>query len=353
MKKVVIIGGGFVGSYIARKLEDIFEVILIDNKKYFEFTPSTLELVVSSKLKEKIRIFHKDYLKKSKIIIDKVQAVEKSKVILSKGKKIEFDYLVICSGSSYNSNIKGENVFSAKNSDDLISSYEKLKYSKNILIIGGGLVGVELASEIYSKYPEKNITIIDLLNSILSRNNKDTIGYVEKDLSKNNVKIILNEKIIERKGRYFITDKNTKIKTDIAYLSIGVKPNSDFMNENFKESLDKKGQIIINQHLQLLNYTNIFSAGDVNSLSEEKTAQNAKRQAELVSYNIVALESNKKLKSYHEKKTPIIISLGKWNGIFETEKLSFGGIIPALLKYFVEIRELLPYKFRKWKNLKN
>ena len=42
MKKLIILGGGFAGAKIAKALENIYDVILIDSKDYFEFTPGIL-----------------------------------------------------------------------------------------------------------------------------------------------------------------------------------------------------------------------------------------------------------------------------------------------------------------------
>jgi hypothetical protein len=45
-REVVIVGGGFAGAYVAKALEDSFRVTLVDNKDYFEFTPSVLRTIV-------------------------------------------------------------------------------------------------------------------------------------------------------------------------------------------------------------------------------------------------------------------------------------------------------------------
>ena len=68
MKKIIVIGGGFAGSYIARKLEKDFDVILIDSKDYFEFTPGILRTIVESEHIKKIQILHTHYLKRAVIV---------------------------------------------------------------------------------------------------------------------------------------------------------------------------------------------------------------------------------------------------------------------------------------------
>ena len=65
MKKVVVIGGGFAGAYIARHLEKDFDVTLIDTKDYFEFTPGILRTIVFPKHMKRIQVLHTHYLHKS------------------------------------------------------------------------------------------------------------------------------------------------------------------------------------------------------------------------------------------------------------------------------------------------
>src|SRR3989338_1455974 len=100
MKKVVVIGGGFAGSLIARKLQKDFEVTLIDTKPYFEFTPGILRTIVEPEHYKSIQVGHKDYLK-AKIIVGHVKKIEEDFVHVD-GKKLPYDYLAICSGSRYN-----------------------------------------------------------------------------------------------------------------------------------------------------------------------------------------------------------------------------------------------------------
>ena len=64
MKKVVVIGGGFAGSYTAKNLEKDFEVTLVDTKDYFEYKPSVLTLLRNPQRVDEIRVKHRNHLKK-------------------------------------------------------------------------------------------------------------------------------------------------------------------------------------------------------------------------------------------------------------------------------------------------
>jgi len=151
-KKLVIIGGGFAGSQITKNLENKFRTILIDNKDYFEYTPGILRTIVEPSHKNKLQAFHKDYL--TNFIKAEVTEVAKN-YIIADNKKIAFDYLVIATGSTYHLPFKQENFISSTRAQVLIENFKKIELSKKIVIIGGGIVGVELAAEIATHYKKQ------------------------------------------------------------------------------------------------------------------------------------------------------------------------------------------------------
>ena len=79
-------------------------------------------------------------------------------------------------------------------------------------------------------------------------------------------------------------------------------------------------------------------------VKEEKTAQHAVHQAKCVVWNIRAMENGGKFKRYVGEESPLVISLGKWNGLFVYKKFVLTGIIPGLLKTAIEIREMMKYR---------
>jgi len=340
MNKVVIIGGGFAGMHIARELEKDFDVTLIDSKDYFEFTPSILRTIVEPEHIKKIQVLHNYYLKRAKVIVECVQMVSNNYVILEDNKKVNFDYLAICSGSSYNIPFKEKDIIKVTRAKHLRDCYDDLRKAKKVLIVGGGLVGVELAAEIQTHYGDKEITIIHSKDRLMERTHGKSIKHAENFLKKRGVKIIYGERAEKNRGNIYITHKKRKIEMDMAFLCTGITPNYDFMKKNFGDKLNPKGFIKVNEYLQLEGYHNIFAVGDVSDRTEEKTAQNAERQARIVVKNIFALEKKDKITKYHSKRTPLVISLGKYNGILDLGNFVLTGFIPGLLKSFIEWKEM-------------
>jgi apoptosis-inducing factor 2 len=337
MKRVLIIGGGFSGTRIAKKLEKIkdYEVTLIDKEEFFEYTPGILRVLVEPEYVKKLQVMHKDYLKRTKIVIGEVSEVGKDFLLLrDSGRKLEFDYLVISSGSNYNSLIKEEGVHYATRVAHLKESYEKLIKSKRVCVIGGGLVGVELAAEICTHFSNKNIMLVHSHDNLINRNSPVSQRYVERFLEKRGVKIIYGERMKEYKNGVMIMDSGKNIKCDVAYLTVGIKSNYDFMKKNYSSAMGKG--IKVDSNLLLEGASNIFVCGDVSNIKEEKTAQNADLQGDVVVYNILARDRGSRMKEYGSSKRMMVISLGKWDGLIEYGKFVIGGKIPALVKWGIE-----------------
>ncbi len=98
--------------------------------------------------------------------------------------------------------------------------------------------------------------------------------------------------------------------------------------------------------MQLLRHSNIFVAGDAASVPEEKLAQNAEKHAEVVVKNILRLERGGKrpLCSYRSSARPVLISLGKLDGILIYAGWTLTGFIPAVMKEVVEWKVMVRTK---------
>ncbi len=92
----------------------------------------------------------------------------------------------------------------------------------------------------------------------------------------------------------------------------------------------------VDDYLRVRDMKNTFAAGDITNIKEEKTAQGAEVQAEVVVRNIYNGEANQDLVKYHAEKRAMVISLGKWDGVLIYKKFVLTGILPAILKILIE-----------------
>lgn len=343
MKKLVIVGGGFVGTLSAKNLGKHFDITLVDTKDYFEFTPGILRTIAEPEHLEKIQAKHVDHLRNVSFVRGRVTKIADN-IIYTNRKQVYFDYLILASGSKYNPPIKAQNLIITSRETSIKKHYDLLLKSHRVLIIGGGVVGTELAAEIAEKFPDKKITVVHSKERLIERNPLNASRYAFYFLKKAGVNIILNERFTDAKGGIFLTDKNRKIKADVAFFCTGISPNTEFVKKSFHDALDDNNYIRVNEFLQLDGYKNIFAGGDITSIREEKTAQNAEEHAKLIVENIIRKEKNKPLLQYKSKPRIMVISLGKYNGIFVYRNFVFTGIIPGLLKSLIEKRIMWRYR---------
>ncbi len=347
MKKVVVVGGGFAGAYVARKLQHDFTVTLIDTKDYFEFTPSILRTIVEPDHFKKIEVQHTSYLTTATFIKGYVTEVNQHQVSIGT-KKIPFDYLVLAMGSTYSTPIKEQNLVIASRGEELKEYSQRLQKAHDVLIIGGGVVGVELAAEIITHFPKKKVTIVHAKDKLLERNHQRARDYAKLFFEKQGVHILWNERIITSKKGSYQTQSGKEIKADLSFLCTGIEPNYHCLNQTCSKMLNERKSVMVNNHLQVHGHHNIFAAGDITSIAEEKTAQNAEEQAKVVIKNIWALAnsplSNPVLTTYTSAPRPMIISLGKRDGILIYKERVCTGIIPAILKTIVEWKTMRKYR---------
>lgn len=343
MKKVVVIGGGFAGAYIARHLENDFSVTLIDTKDYFEFTPGILRTIVHTQHMKKIQVLHSHYLHKAKLIRGEVTDFTEQEVFVGK-KNIPYDYLFVCSGSRYNTPIKEKNIVLPNRASELRKAHQHLVDARTVLIVGGGVVGVELAAEIVDFYPEKDVIIVHSKEHLLERNPEKAQKYAENYLKKRKVEIIYGERMEKQEGALFFTNTGRKIHADLCFLCTGIVPNTELFQKHFASSLTERKAVKIDHSLRMKGSQHIFVVGDLNDLAEEKTAQSGEKQAQVAVHNIFAMEKGENLVSYETFPKVMDISLGRFFGIMVYKNFVWTGRIPALLKWFVEWKTMVKYR---------
>lgn len=366
-KRVVIVGGGYAGTSIAKDLEWDFDVTLIDSKDYFEFTPSKLKTLIDPSHIYKIQMRHDQYLIYTQIVMDWVYKVNIDHVVTA-NKNIPFDYLVICTGARCHEakfpSIGGvetrgnlvESTIVSSRSPNLEYYYHALKNANRILIIGGGTVGVEMAAEIIDSFPDKELTIVHSGRSLVHRSPAKASEYAERWFKQRNVRLILQDRIIKQDGNRFQTSQGQILEAELAFICTGNIPNSECLKNGLfgANCLTSDGFVLVNPYLQIPHYPHIFVGGDLTFIpkEEEKLCQTAGAAADIIIRNIRNLERNKPLKPYEPSQYPILISLGRYDCILTYRGFTLTGFLPALMKEFVEFKEMVHYwdwkRFQFW-----
>jgi NADH dehydrogenase FAD-containing subunit len=337
--EVVIVGGGFCGSMVAKKLDKHrdLQIKLINKNNYFEFSPGLPKVIIKPKYHQRIIVPYSRFLKHTKIVTDSLIQIN-SKFVETEKEKINFDYLVISTGIDYPIFLQNkQNVFTIKSGIIVKEMCEQIKKAKKILIVGGGVIGTEVAGELATKTSDKKMILVHPHNRLLERNSEFASYFAQRFLERHGVQIIFGEKVQEHNNKIFITDKKRKIEADIAIWCAGIKCNPWYM-KSFPESIyTQRRALKVNSFLQLDGYSNIFVGGDITSIQEEKTGHNAERHARVISKNILLMNQNDSLIPHKKGISMMDISLGKWDGIIAIPPLILPGIFPGIAKWVVEM----------------
>lgn len=181
--------------------------------------------------------------------------------------KITANYFIVATGSKP---VSLPNISIDKTR--IITSTEALSLQeqpKSMTIIGGGVIGVEMAS-IYARIGTK-VTIIEYADSLIPTMDKELGKELKKILTKKGIDILLSHNVqsVLNNGENTtvkFSDKNntiSEITTDYCLVAVGRKPYTDGLGlENTVIKLDEKGRIVTNKSLQT-NEENIYAIGDV------------------------------------------------------------------------------------------
>ena len=180
---------------------------------------------------------------------------------------IEGKNTIIATGSK-----PGSLPFITIDKERIITSTEALKLKeipKNILVIGGGVIGLELGS-VYSRLGSE-VTVIEYMDKIVPGMDADVSKELQKVLKKQGVSFNVSHGVssVERKGDEIIVKATNKkgaeveFKGDYCLVSVGRRPYTEGLGlENVGIKVNERGQIEINDHLQT-NVPNIYAIGDV------------------------------------------------------------------------------------------
>lgn len=333
--RLVIAGGGFCGSVLAKKFDsrDEFETTLIDENGTFEFYPSIPKLITDPEYESKVRLKFDSILFDTNVVEEELKRITPEFVETSED-RFDFDYLVICTGADYPIRLDNtEDVFTANNFTNASKINQKIERSKSVLIIGGGLIGVEVASELACK-TDKEISLVHPHSRLIERNPKSASKHAENFLKRRNVRLIFDDKVVRNEDD-FHTEKGETIRADTAIWCAGLGFDPSFLDGFDDQVIEDKG-LKVDRNLRLKGYDEIFAGGDITSLAEEKTGHNADRHARLIYDNIIKDSKGKRLSKYRKRESPLVISLGRSDGIFTFRSFSAVGLLPALAKYIVE-----------------
>ena len=277
LNKILILGCGQAGIYAAseiRKYDKDSEISIFGNENYhpYERPPLSKEFLMGKKKEEEFLFFSKNFFADQNIhyINKEINGVDfKNKSLISfDNKKYFFDKLLITTGSTnrriaIDEEIDNE-IYYLRNLDDANKIKKKASEVNSIAIIGGGFIGLEIASSLNQQ--NKSVSVIEISNQLMGRIIPFPIANLVKvEHEKHGNKIYLDSKIksIEKTNDAFeiLLDNDDVIEAEMIIGGIGSIPTVDLFNDS---DLKLKNGILTNAYNQT-SVENVYAAGDVSN----------------------------------------------------------------------------------------
>ncbi len=384
--RVVIIGGGFGGLALAKKLKNKnFQVVLLDKHNYHTFQPLLYQVATggleSGSIAYPIRKVVQDYDQ----IYFRMANVERidteNKKVVSDIGTIFYDYVVIATGSKTNF-FGNENI--TKNSMAMKTIPESLdirslvlenfeealqttddkeqKALMNFVIVGAGPTGVELAGALAEMkrhvlpkdYPDLDfnkmeINVIQGANKVLDAMSEKSSKKAQEFLEKLGVKVYLGEIVTDYKDKVVYTKSGKEFTAETVIWTAGVMGAAV---DGFDATVIQRGnRIKVNEFNQVEGFTDIFAIGDVATMMTEKTpmghpmmAQPAIQQGELLASNLVRLRDGQSLKSFVYNDKGSMATIGRNKAVVDLPKFQFSGFFAWFVWMFVHLMSLIGFR---------
>lgn len=311
-RKIVIIGGVAGGASTATKLRRNSEedhIIMFEKGPHVSFSNCALPYYLSGTIKKAERLvlmnpekFKKQYNIDARVNSE-VEAIdrEKKQVIvrnLVTGEQYveSYDKLILSPGASpIVPNIDGidkVNVFTVRNVVDIerLHQFVSKQTSKNVVVIGGGFIGVEVAENL--RNAQYNVTLVEGSNQILHPFDYDMVQIFHKEIVDQGIDLIVEDKVERFEENIVVLSSGKKILADTVVMAIGVRPETKLAKDAQIE-LGKTGAIQTDVNY-CTNDPDIYAIGDAievsNALSNQKMkltlAGPALKQARVVAEHI-------------------------------------------------------------------
>lgn len=324
---VLIIGGGFAGVTVAQALEKQgIKTLLTDKKNYFEVTFATLRNIAApEKTGNQSRKLYRDFLS-GEFIQSGVTHLREKEATLENGDSVHFSQAVIASGTRYPTLPIAKTNDAMNISDrnqELLDSHSRLRQASKVLIIGGGVVGVELAGEIAYAMPNTEVTLAHGNEQLLDGFKPKAQRKAQEQLSALGVKLKFNTRFQKEGDIYRDKISGSVSDADIVFPATGVLPNNEFLIQDMEHILNDRGFIKVNQYLEIENYSHLYALGDIADVGEAKLGYLAQQQgdhlAKLIAEKLKQPASRKKTKSKPYKRNPLmaLIPVGQKKGVVQ------------------------------------
>jgi apoptosis-inducing factor 2 len=346
VKRIVIVGGGYAGTMLARTLDPVAEVLLIEPRVAFVHNVAAIRSIVDPSWLDRLIIPYHRLLKRGRVLHDRAVTIEGTGVRLAAGGPLESDILVIATGSTYARPFKvsGDSVPDFRAA--LLEAHAKLKAARSVAIVGAGAVGVELAGEIAVGMPGKRIDLVSSTATLFPNFALALGRRLLAELSALKVSVHLEataeglREVAQPTSGPLSVVGQPPIVADLIFPATGARPDNTLLQAMPGAAFDRLGRVIVDGWLRPAGPRNVFALGDVAATGDLMTIVATTRQAPWLARAIGGVIAGRSLDTLPRYSPwtapPILVPLGPKRGAsvlpFTKHGVTVGGFLTSQIK---------------------
>jgi len=364
------------------------QVVLVDKNNFHQFPPMIYQVASSGIEPSSISFpFRKLFRKRKNFYFRMAEArciFPDRKILQTSIGKVEYDYLVFAAGTTTNffgNKHLEEEAMPMKTLPEamglrnaLLSNLERSitcateqerNELQNIVIVGGGATGVEIAGVLSemkryvlpTDYPDMdssqlNIFLIEAAGRLLGGMSPESSAAAEQFLRNMGVNVCLHKKVTDYRDHKVIFEDGMEIPTRTFIWVSGVKAVS--IGNIPPECLGRGGRLKVDAYNRVEGLKDVFAIGDQCIMTADKDypnghpqlAQVAIQQGKLLAENLKRMEKKKSLKPFHYKNLGSMATVGRNRAVAEFKKVKTQGWIAWVLWLVVHLRSILGVRNR-------
>lgn len=291
MRKLVLLGAGYGNMRILLRLltKDLpadIQITLIDRTPFHSLKTEFYALAAGTASDSVVRVPLPEHDQLTVIGGEVIEiSTDERCVYLEDGQQVEYDELVIglgCSDNYHNVPGAAEHTYSIQTIGKSRITYEKLLglgSGATVGIVGAGLSGIELASELRESRPDLKIKLFDRSPRILRDFPERLSNYVKGWFDEHDVEVVAESNITKVEAGKLHNHEET-ISVDAVVWTAGIRPVK--VVQNIDTEKGNSGRLVLNKYHQLPAHENVYVVGDCADLPYAPSAQVAEVQAEQI-----------------------------------------------------------------------
>lgn len=357
MKRVIIVGGGYAGTILARALDPTFEVVLVEPREAFVHNVAAIRAVVEPRLLDRIILPYDRLLKRGRVVRDRVTAVAECGVRLASGGSLEADLIVLATGSGYAQPFKPVTDSMADFRAASAATESAIKRASAIAIVGAGAVGVELAGEVAASVRGKSVTLVSAGATLFPEFAPGLGKRLAADLRKLGVTVRMGVRAdgLGAADRPVAgplrLDTGEVIAADLVIPAMGARPDTAVLTGAPAARFDRIGRVETDGWMRPAGLKRVFALGDMAANGDLMTIVAASRQAPWLAKTLAAVASGKAVEDLPAyaawTSPPILVPLGPKRGASVLPVGRNGTVVGPMLTAAIKGKSLFIPRYHK------